>query len=200
MSLSNRKYFEIWGDEVSQNYILKYLLLIITSLLAIESVTIAFLGFRKPTLIAIGGIDTKILTFPPPSPDILRNELGRFVKKYAGIRYAFRADSIDERLANAKRLIAPDFQKQFDAANIEQVKLIKEKKISQTVYFSQEPEVDSTNLTATIFMDRIFTVENIRATAPLILKVQFTYGARTSENPEGILITGETLVSEPNSK
>lgn len=193
MNRLKRKYFELWGDEAAQNYFLKVLFIAAFTLISIETIAIVALSLRKPILVAVGSSETKVLTYSPPTPDLLKSELDRYVKKYGETRYRFTPETIQDRINEAKKLVGEDFKKQFDSANAEQIKMIREKKISQSVYFSQNPEIDPEKLTAKIFMDRIFSIEGIRGTAPLTLLVQFQYGARTIDNPEGIYITGESL-------
>jgi hypothetical protein len=194
MNRLKQKYFEIWADEESQNLILKWLLVFSLLVIAMQTAALVTLSLRKPILFGIGD-ETKMLTFTPPKSELLRRELERTIVAYVEAHYNWDPTSIEKAHQVASRYVAENFRKAFLAANSEQVKLAKERKVSQRVYPTGSTAIDLDKKIASVSVDRIFSVEGIRATAPLTLEVGFAYGGRTSENPEGIYITSERLVT-----
>lgn len=190
-----RRYFEVWGSEEAQNVFLKGILCGLATLFAIQSVGMVILVTRKPTLIAVGANETRVFDPAPPGPELLAQELRRLVRQYVETHYNWDDSTIERSHAEAARYVSPSFVKSFMAANAEQVKLAKEKRIAERVYVSGEILVDPKALAARVPMDRIFSVNGIRATSPLTLDLTFEYGPRTEQNPEGIYITGEKAVS-----
>ena len=198
MNALKRKYFEVWGNEEAQNSFLKGLLVVVGVLFIGQSVAVTVLALRKPVLVAVGQAETAVFNVTPPGESLLNSELKRVLLKYAGAHYNWDSSSIEKAHAEAARYVSIKLVKAFDAANAEQIKAAREKKITQRVYPSAEIQVDPKTLSARIQMDRIFLVEGIVATRPITLDVSFEYGARTTTNPEGIYITDEKLVSEKN--
>jgi hypothetical protein len=196
MNKLKRKYFEIWADEEAQNLILKWILIFALCLISIETASLSVLALRKPIVIAIGDSETKIFTFTPPKPELLRSELERWVTNYVEAHYNWDFSTIEKAHEKASLFVAEQFRKAFATSNSEQVKLAKERKVVQRVYLSKPPMIDVDKMTARITVDRIFSVEGIKASAPLTLEIGFEYGPRTSMNPEGIYVTGEKLVTE----
>lgn len=192
-----RRYFEVWGNEEAQNSFLKGLLITGAILFAIQSIVLAVLAFRKPTLIAVGQGETRIFTVAPLSEELLSNELKRLVKKYVETHYNWDSSSVEKAHSDAAKYVSEKFVNAFNRANAEQVRFAKEKRISQKVFLTSEIQVDSKTLVARISMERIFNVDGLRATSPLVLDVSFEYGPRTANNPEGIYITAEKVI--PNS-
>jgi hypothetical protein len=197
MNKLKRKYFEIWADEEAQNFILKWILIFALLLIVAETAALTALALRRPTLVAVGEAETKVLTLSPPRPELLRAELDRTLKLYVEAHYNWDFTTIEKAHEMASKFVAEQFRKSFIASNLEQVKQAKERKVSQTVYVSKPPQVDVDKMLAKITLDRIFTVEGIKATAPLTLEVGFDYGARTENNPEGIYVTSEKMIPEP---
>lgn len=192
-----RRYFEIWGNEEAQNVFLKGLLSVLGVLFLIQSIALTVLAVRKPVLVAVGPTETKVFNVTPPSDELLTVELKRLVRLYIETHYNWDFTTIEKAHAEAARFVSEKFVKAFMAANADQVKQAKEKKITERVYLSSEILVDVKSLTARIPMDRIFSVDGLRVTSPLTLDVTFEYGPRTSQNPEGIYITGEKVIPQP---
>src|ERR1700761_7667567 len=110
-----RKYFEIWGDEEAQNSILKGLLLLMGSLLIVQSVALAILALKKPVLIAMNTEETRIFTVAPPSDELLAVELKRMVRGYVETHYTWDSSTVEKAHTEAARYVAPDFVKAFTA-------------------------------------------------------------------------------------
>jgi hypothetical protein len=190
-----RKYFEIWGNEEAQNAFLKGLLIILSILFLFQSIVLTIVYLRKPVLVAIGNTETKVLTLAPPPEELLKSELTRTVKNYAEAHYNWDSATVEAAHERASKYVSSQFVKAFKNANAEQVKLAQSKKLTQKIYVT-DVKVDSKNLTARIFMDRILSIDGLRAATLLTLDVTFEYGPRTDANPQGIYITGEKFISQ----
>ena len=200
MNNLKRRYFELWADEEAQNLILKWILIFALLIILVETTSLCVLALRPATLVALGQKSTQVLTLEKPKPEQLRGELERLVEKYVFTHYTWDYSSIENAHREASKYVADVFQKAFLQANSDQVKQVKEKKISQVVYKSKSTEIDPSKLTAKVYLDRIFTVDNLKGTAPLTLEITFEYGSRTESNPEGIYITNEKLIPPDESQ
>ena len=189
-----RKYFEIWGNEEAQNTFLKGFLVVLAALFVIQSLVLSLLFLKKPILVAVGKADTQVLTLTPPSEDLLKSELERVLRHYAESHYTWDSTTVEKAHSEAAKYVASEFQKSFQAANAEQVKLEKEKQLSQKVYVSALV-VDPSALTARVTLDRILSVDGLRAAFVIVLDLKFESGPRTPSNPEGIYITAEKVVA-----
>lgn len=189
-----RKYFEVWGNEEAQNSFLKGVLLVLASLFVVQSCALWILAIRKPILIALGTSESRVLTLSQPSADILKTELDRVIRRYADVHYTWDSTTVEKAHAEAAHYVGADFIKGFQAANVEQVKIAKEKKLSQRVFIT-DLVVDANTSTAKLTMDRILMIEGLRAATNIVLEIKFEYGPRTVDNPEGVYITSEKLIS-----
>lgn len=189
-----RTWFEVWGTEEAQNRFLKALLVFFVSLCCTLSVALVILALRKPPLIAVSATESRVLTVIPPKAELLESEARRVVTGYITAHYNWEWAKIEDSFRGAARYVSPDFTKKFFAANQEQIRVAREKKVSQRLYIA-ETQLDLKRKTARVSGDRILLVEGLRATHPLSVEVQFDYGERTEENPEGVYIIGEKLIS-----
>lgn len=190
-----RTYFEVWGTEEAQNAFLKGLLCTICTLFVIQSIALIIVSLRKPTLVAVGKSESRVLTITPPSDELLQEELRRIVRKYVETHYSWDSTTIDKAHEQASKYVSEKLIKAFNSANADQIKIAKEKKVSQKVYV-YDVAVDAKALSARVSSDRILIVEGLRATNPFILDITFDSGPRTDINPEGIYITGEKVVTQ----
>src|SRR4051812_38925559 len=189
-----RTWFEVWGEEAAQNRILKAFLLFFVLLCAIETIALTFVSLRKPLLFGFSAESTRQIMPSIPSREILTAEVRRVVKYYALSRHSWDWIEIDNKMKIASNYVDTAFAKQFTEATIEQVKIAKEKRISQRFYF-QDPEINLDYKSARVSGDRILLVSGLRAANPMTIEVGFTLGARTSANPEGVYIISEKLIS-----
>ncbi|MBI3557953.1 MAG: hypothetical protein HY074_16950 [Deltaproteobacteria bacterium] len=187
-----RTWFEVWGTEEAQNRFLKAILVFFVTLSCTQSVALVVLALRKPPIFAVSSTESRILTVMPPKPELLEAEVRRAVMGYVSARYTWDWQKIEETFNTAAKYISPDFRKKFLAANQDQIRIAREKKISQRFYIA-DTRADLAAKTVRIGGDRILLVEGLRATNPLLIEVQFDYGARTEINPEGIYIVGEKV-------
>jgi hypothetical protein len=189
-----RTWFEVWGDEAAQNQILKGLTTLLVALVAIQSIALVILSLRKPVLIAVSGSETKVLAAVPPNAEILEQEARRIITAYIKARHTWEWNQIESHLKEAARYVDSDFERAVKRATAEQVRLAKEKKISQAFY----PTSVALNLdakTAKITGDRILMIDGLRATNPMTVEVSFRLNQRNSTNPEGVYVTSENLVT-----
>ncbi len=189
-----RKYFEIWADEQAQNSILKGLLafFVATNMALIISLTI--LSSKKPYLISINNKTNKINASKSIPENLIKKEITNTITRFIKLRHNWNDKTIEINLKKSTQLIAHQFKAKFFKANKENIKTAKSKKITQKFYLS-EIKIDFKKKEVQVTGDRILIVEGLRATQPMTFKLKYTFGDRTLENPEGIYITHETLIS-----
>lgn len=187
-----RRWFEVWADEEAQNRLLKYFLLILAALFSLQLIVICALAFRKPLLVSVTKEATTKLEYAEPDPNLLLREIARAVTNYLKTRHNWEWATIEARSKEAAGYVSSDFREKFLIALSEQIRIAKEKQISQRLYLD-EPEIDMKAKVARIRADRILIVSGIRAAQALRLEIGFTLSERTLANPEGVYITSEKL-------
>lgn len=190
-----RTWFEIWGTETAQNQFLKGLLAFFMVIFGIETAALVTLAMRRPLVLGLSSDQTKVLVVEPPKQELLEAEIKRTTKGYLEAHYHWTFSTIEENFKIASKHVAPQFEKAFLAANQEQLKFAKEKKLSQR-FFVSETKLDLKTKRVTVEAERILVVEGLRAANLTTIEVQFDYGARTETNPEGIYVTSEKLISK----
>jgi len=188
-----RTWFEVWGTEEAQNRFLKALLVFFVAQNLAFAAILAVLAVRKPPVVAVSATESRVLSIVPPRKELLETEIRRAVTGYITAHYNWEWPKIEDAFRTAARFVSPDFTKRFLAANQDQMRVAREKKVSQRFYLG-EVTVDPKTKTARIFGERVLVVEGLRAANPLTVEVEFEYGARSEDNPEGIYIIGEKLV------
>lgn len=192
-----RTWFEVWGEATAQNRLLKGLTAFLLVLMAVQSIALVVITFRKPVLIAVSAIESKVLAPQPPNQELLEQEVRRVIASYLRTRHNWEGDQIENQLNQAIRLVDSDFEKEFRKATSEQAKIAKDKKIGQRFYPSELALNLKTN-TIRVTGDRILIVDGLRAASALTLEIGFRLGLRTASNPEGVFVTSEKLISTQN--
>ena len=169
------------------------MLVFFVTLSCTEAIALTVLALRKLPVIAVSATESRILTIVPPRPELLEAEVKRAVAGYVSAHYTWEWGKIDDAFREAAKYVSPEFTKAFLSANEVQVKVAREKKVSQQFYIA-ELSTDLKGKVARVSGDRILLVEGLRATNPLSLEVQFDYGPRTESNPEGVYVVGEKLL------
>lgn len=187
-----RKWFEVWADEEAQNRILKYLLLLASMVTVVQLVVIVVLAFKRPLIVSVTDENTSAVQYQEPNPDRLLREVIRAIESYLRKRHNWDWTTIDAKSKEAILYIAPDFRQKFFVNTQEQIRVAKEKQVSQRL-FPYEPQVDMKVKKATVKAERILIVNGIRAAQELRLEVGFALGERTERNPEGVYVTSENL-------
>lgn len=187
-----RRWFEVWGDEEAQNRILKYLLLIFSALMGLELATITVLAMRKPIIISSGAEATRVIEPQNPDANTLLRELMRVLKQYLRARHNWDWNNIEAQSRAAGFYVAPEFREKFMVSQQEQIRVAKEKQVTQKMY-PDDPKIDLKARTAEISAERILIVNGIRAAQFMKFGIGFSFGDRTEDNPEGIYITSEKL-------
>lgn len=187
-----RKWFEVWADEEAQNRILKYLLLLVTVMTVVQLVVIVVLAFKRPLIVSVTNEQTSAVQYQEPNPDRLLREVIRAIESYLRKRHNWDPTTIEAKSKEAVLYIAPDFREKFFVNVQEQIRVAKEKQVSQRL-FPYEPQVDMKGKKTTVKAERILIVNGIRAAQALTLEVGFTLGERTERNPEGVYVTSENL-------
>lgn len=187
-----RKWFEVWADEEAQNRILKYLLMIATITTVVQLVVIVVLAFRRPLIVSVTDENSSAIQYHEPSPERLLREVIRAIESYLRKRHNWDWATIEAKSKEAVLYIAPEFREKFFVNIQEQIRVAKEKQVSQRL-FPYEPQVDMKGKKALVKAERILIVNGIRAAQELRLEVGFTLGERTERNPEGVYVTSENL-------
>ena len=189
----HQKWFEVWGNEVAQNAILKYLLLIFCISNLTLTIALTVLSLRNPPIFAVSSIDTGILRANPPPKEYLEREAKRVVTAYLEARHNWESGTIQASIGTASRFVDSSFRNSFLQANSSQIKIATEKKISQKFYLRQI-NLDISKGVAVVAGERILTVDGFKAVSSLTFNLKIRLGDRTEQNPEGVYITSEQLV------
>lgn len=189
-----RRWFEVWADEEAQNRILKYMVLVLGVILSVQLVVISVLALRGPVLIAISKEVTQKLDVGEPDPEQLIREIVRAITNYLKTRHNWDWNSVEAKTKAASFYVASNYREKYLVATAEQIRVSKEKEIAQK-FFPDEPKLNMKAKTAKVRADRILIVSGVRAAQALDLEIGFALGERTADNPEGIYITSERLVS-----
>lgn len=190
---TKQAWFEVWGNEVAQNQILKLLLLVFGFANSICAISLVYLATKAPTLVAVSSIESGILRNNPPPKEYLVAEATRVVTAYLQSRHSWTATDVKGSIGKASRFVDESFRKPFLAANEAQIRIAQDKRIIQKFYVSKI-EVDLGKGTALVSGDRILTVEGFRAVNALSFNLSLRFGERTELNPEGVYITSEQLI------
>ncbi len=196
---AQRTWFEVWGNETAQNRILKGLLTFLLAIVALQSVALVVLSIRKPALIAVTPTDTRFLAVTPPNQELLESEVKRAITGYLKAHYNWEPSNIDASFKEAAKYVDSSFVKAFLSANQEQIRIAKEKKLSQR-FFVAQMSMDMSKKRVVVEGERILLVEGLRAANSITVEVQFDLGTRSIENPEGVFIVGENLISKTSSE
>ncbi len=189
-----RTWFEVWGDESAQNQILKGLTALLVVLVAIQSIALVILSLRKPILIAVSSSETKVLAAQLPNAELLEQEVRRVVTSYIKARHNWEWSQIESHLKDAAKYVDSDFEKAFRKATSEQIKIAKDKRISQ-VFYPSEISLNLDSKTAKVTGDRILNIDGLRAANPLTLEIGFRLNSRSVTNAEGVYVTSEKLLT-----
>lgn len=190
---SKNKWFEVWGNEVAQNQILKYLLLVFAFANSILAISLVRISLKTPPIFAVSSIDTGILRNNPPPKEYLESEAKRVITAYLQFRHTWDQTNIQESISKASKFVDESFRKSFAQANETQVKIAVEKKITQKFYVSKI-ELNLEKGFAVVSGDRLLTIDGFRAVNSLSFNLNIRLGERTILNPEGVYITSEQLI------
>jgi len=194
---STRKWFEAWGEAEAQNAFLRMLLFGALLGLVTQVAALTFLALRPPILIGLSSKSTEVLSQKEPAREILELEVRRWVEGYVTTHYNWTPQTIDTAFQKASNYVSQEQQKAFWAANTTQLKVAKDKGLSQRFYISSL-KLDLDKRRASIEGERVLVVESLRAASIVNLSLSFQLGPRTVENPEGIYISSENLVDGGN--
>lgn len=190
---ARQKWFEVWGNEVAQNEILKYLLLIFCVANLVLTISLTVLALRSPPIFAVSSIDTGMLRADPPPKEYFEREAKRVITAYLEMRHNWDSGTIQTSIGAASRFVDSSFRKAFLQANASQIKIATEKRISQRFYVRQV-NVDLQKDVASVSGDRILTVDGFKAVSSLSFNLKIRLGERTEQNPEGVYVTSEQLI------
>jgi VirB8 protein len=190
-----RNWFEIWGTEEAQNRMLKGLLAFVLCLLAVETIALVFLSVRRPLVIAVSSEATKVLTASPPQPEVLQNEVKRVVTSYINQRHSWDWSNIENNINAAAKLVGKNYSRKFISATSDQIRLAKNKRLSQRFYISNIA-IDEKARIARVTGDRVLVIDTLRAVNPMTLEIGYEVSDRTADNPEGVYVISEANLTK----
>lgn len=196
---TKKAWFEVWGNEVAQNQILKYLLLVFAFSNSFLTVALIAVSMKSSPIFAVSSVESGILRSNAPPKEYLEAEARRVVTAYLQSRHTWDASNVQTSISKASRFVDESFRKAFLQANEAQVKIATEKKISQKFYVSKI-DLNLEKGSASASGDRIITIEGFRAVNPLSFNLNFRMGTRTEQNPEGVYVTSEQLTDGKESQ
>jgi len=161
-------------------------------------IVVAILALRNSPVIFVNSDATRALSPSSPDPQTLEKEAIRVLKKYLVTRHNWEASNIDSKSKDASAYVASDFREKYLLGSQEQIRLAKEKQVSQKL-FPDDPVIDLKEKKATVKAERILIVSGIRASQAMVFELTFQFGERTAINPEGIYITSESLTTAAGS-
>ena len=186
----NRKFFEIWGDMEAQNGLLKVLLLLFTSLLALATVSLTVLGLRKSPLYLISDHLTSEVQAQTESAPTRELEVKHAMSRFVGLRMNWEPTKIDMWKTQVMELIAKETRPKFSQSQAQVIAAIKAKQMSQRFYLTSL-KLLTDEKSAVAEGSRLIEVDGVRAVLPAILRMQYSYGDRTAANPEGVYVVSE---------
>ena len=190
---TRQAWFEVWGNEVAQNQFLKYLLIVFGCVNMVLAISLTIVSFRSPPIFAVSSVDSGMLRSDPPPKEYLEREAKTVISGYLEIRHNWEPVSIEKSIGKASRFVDRSFRESFLRANASQIKIAKEKKVSQRFYISSV-NVDLEKGVANVAGDRILTIDGLRAVSSLAFALKIRIGERTEQNPEGVYVTSEQLI------
>lgn len=196
---TKQAWFEVWGNEVAQNQILKYFLLVFAFANSVLAVALISVSVKSAPIFAVSSVESGMLRSNPPPKEYLEAEARRIVTAYLQSRHTWEATNVEASISKASRFVDESFRKSFLLANEAQVRIAKEKKISQKFYVSRI-DLNLEKGFASVLGDRILTIEGFRAANPLSFNLNFRLGTRTEQNPEGVYVTSEQRIDGKESK
>lgn len=190
-----RKWFEVWGESEAQNSILKYFVLVLTTICTAQLILICLLALKKPLIISVRDESTTPIEHQLPNVNSLMKEIVRAIKGYLKTRNNWDWTNVEVKVKEGANYIAPDFRDKYLIKSQEQIRIAKEKQVSHKL-FPEEPVIDMKASKALIKTERVLIVNGLRAAQEMIFEISYTIGARTASNPEGIYITAEEIKNQ----
>lgn len=190
-----RKWFEVWGESEAQNSILKYFILVLTTICTAELILICLLALKKPLIISVTDESSTPIEHQLPNANSLMKEIVRAIKGYLKTRNNWDFSNVDSKVKEGANYIAPDFRDKYLIKSQEQIRIAKEKQVSQRL-FPDEPVIDMKQSKALVKTERVLIVNGLHAAQEMIFEIGYTLGARTAENPEGVYITSEEVKNQ----
>ncbi len=155
-------------------------------LLMLSAALISQIG-KEPVVMALDVSAVKLNRITVPD---LKSQIREAIVQYLDLRYKWDAKTIEAKLEDAERFIAPASIKAFRRATSSIKAFSTEKQISQRAY-PADIEIDLGAKSAEITGDRITSIQGVMAAGKLVLGLDFEYGQRSPANPWGIYIVKE---------
>jgi hypothetical protein len=92
-----------------------------------------------------------------------------------------------------------DARKDFERATLPEKTAVKSQKRSQKTYIDSV-DINEDNKVAVVKGIQVLEVQNVRAVLPRTYRIELQYGNRTKENPFGIFVAREDVLSPTDQK
>ena len=169
-----------WAETAKQNSILKYSLLLSSTLTAILLISTLILSLKKPIVIDRACYSSFAKTTDSERTD---QEIDAFLRSALEMRFS------TENMGSSLSWLSPN----EELAKSNEQKEFKSKNIRQKILVSS---ISIKGNTAVVEIDRILSVEKLRSVLPATITVQISSIARSESNPYGLLVESVELRKE----
>lgn len=177
------KFHVAWARVLTENQILKAVLLMLALLTSILSLSLARASLKKPVLIE-RGCGSRYLT--PIDDKHTPQEIEAFIRE--AVRVRFDSDAIDfEPLLSSKEIKFREKEQRE----------LKKKSLTQKVLINS---VHTENKLYDIELDRVISSGAMRTALPLKVTLEIASKARTVSNPYGLVLRRVISTTEKGSK
>ena len=171
---------------IHSNRFLKIFSLLSLVLLIFSLTSIILLSTKKPRIMAFDLSGEKLSEEFPKAEKMVE----RAIREYIKYRYEWGPKEVTEKLKKAKNFITKKHELTYLKSTSKVAKFSTSKKVHQRV-FPTTVNVDLKKKIVHIRGERITSIMGIRAAGSLNLKLHFSNGPHTKENPWGVYITRE---------
>lgn len=162
--------------------------LAVTLLVLIALLTVAG---QPPMVITLSATGEVIEKLDSASPE---EHVKAAVKRYLDLRYRWTPQDVKQNLISAKAFVLPKNLKAFESSTGNVAKFATERAVTQRVY-PDKIEVNLKQSSVSVIGDRVTSIQGLKAAGDLKLQLNFQSGGHTKENPWGIYIVKEVLIS-----
>jgi hypothetical protein len=185
--LKNTNVPRMLGSLIHKNELLKFFAVALLLMSIIIGTVLTQIVSKPPVVIPLTGSGDILGDGSMPKPE---SEIKRAINAYLELRYKWEPKTVDDKLKNAEKFIAPQSLKAYRTQIANVARFSKEKLVTQKIYPS-DLSVDLDGHKVRVVGDRITSVQGLKASGDLILELEYQGGDRTKNNPWGVYITKE---------
>jgi hypothetical protein len=187
IQLKLRKLPQALGELTHSNQFLKISALFSYLLCALMLALLLIQSSKPPVILAFSENGDAINAASVPKPEV---EVEKAIREYVRLRYNWEPKNASKRISDSQEFIFPSNRNSFQSAMATVVKFASEKSVSQKVHI-ERVQVDMEKRLATVWGDRITSIQGLQAAGSLKIELIFAMESRTQSNPWGIYITKE---------